>query len=124
MRLRGTVLGALNLFHLERGEMRTADLEAGQALADVATIAILQHRAVQETQLLNEQLAEALNSRIVIEQAKGMVAESASLDMEQAFAVVRHHARNNNLRLADVARYIIAGRLRASDLDGPTTKPS
>jgi GAF domain-containing protein len=121
MRLRGAVIGALNLFHLERGEMRMADLEAGQALADVATIAILQHRAAQETQLLNEQLTEALNSRIVIEQAKGMVAESASLDMEEAFAVLRHHARSNNLRLADVARYIIAGRLRATDLDGPTT---
>jgi len=124
MRLRGTVLGALNLFHRERGEMRTADLEAGQALADVATIAILQHRAAQETQLLNEQLTQALNSRIVIEQAKGMIAESASFDMEQAFAALRHHARNRNLRLADVARDVISGGLRVSDLEREATAPS
>ena len=86
MRLRGTVIGALNLFHIEPGEMRQADVDAAQALADVATIAILQHRAALEAQVLNEQLNHALNSRIVIEQAKGMVAEREGLDMEQAFA--------------------------------------
>ena len=75
MRLRGTVIGALNLFHIDPGEMRQADVDAAQALADVATIAILQHRATLEAQVLNEQLNQALNSRIVIEQAKGMVAE-------------------------------------------------
>jgi len=117
MRLRGTVLGALNLFHVHTGEMRPADLAAGQALADVATIAILQHRATLEIQLLNEQLTQALNTRIVIEQAKGMIAEHANLDMEQAFAILRHHARSNNLRLSDVARDVIAGTLRVSALD-------
>ena len=85
MRLRGTVIGALNLFHIEPGEMDDADVDAAQALADVATIAILQHRAALEAQVLNEQLNHALNSRIVIEQAKGMVAEREGLDMEQAF---------------------------------------
>lgn len=75
MRLRGTVIGALNLFHIHAGDMRQADIDAAQAMADVATIAILQHRATQEAQLLNEQLNQALNSRIVIEQAKGMLAE-------------------------------------------------
>jgi GAF domain-containing protein len=124
MRLRGTVLGALNLFRGPPGEMRTADLEAGQALADVATIAILQHRVTQETQLLNEQLTQALNSRIVIEQAKGIVAESASLDMDQAFTALRRHARSHNLRLADVAGHVIAGRLQPSDLDRPTAAPT
>jgi GAF domain-containing protein len=75
MRLRGTVLGAPNLFHIEPGVMRQTDIESAQALADVATIAILQHRATLEAQHLNEQLTHALNSRVVIEQAKGMVAQ-------------------------------------------------
>ena len=114
MRLRGTVIGALNLFHIEPGEMRQADVEAAQALADVATIAILQHRATLEAQVLNEQLNQALNSRIVIEQAKGMVAEREGVDMEQAFVALRNHARNHNLRLADVARDVIAGTLAAA----------
>ena len=92
MRLRGTVIGALNLFHIERGEMRQVDLDAAQAFADVATIAILQHRAALEAQVLNEQLNHALNSRVVIEQAKGMVAEREGLDMEQAFATLRRYA--------------------------------
>ncbi|HEX6424368.1 MAG TPA: GAF and ANTAR domain-containing protein, partial [Acidimicrobiales bacterium] len=99
LRLRGTVIGALNLFHIDPGEMRPADVAAAQAMADVATIAILQHRAVLEAQVLNDQLNDALNSRIVIEQAKGMVAERAGVDMERAFARLRGHARNHNLLL-------------------------
>src|SRR6478672_11869240 len=91
MRLRGAVIGALNLFHIEPGMMRPADVDAAQALADVATIAILQHRATLEAQILNEQLNEALNSRVVIEQAKGMVAEREGLNMEQAFSALRSH---------------------------------
>jgi GAF domain-containing protein len=117
MRLRGAVIGALNLFHSEAGAMRPADIDAAQALADVATIAILQHRAALEAQVLNEQLNNALNSRIVIEQAKGMVAERAGLNMEQAFATLRNHARNHNLRLVDVAHDIIDSTLAASALD-------
>ena len=117
MRLRGTVIGALNLFHLDPGEMQSADVEAAQALADVATIAILQHRASLEAQVVNQQLQHALNSRVVIEQAKGMVAERANLDMEQAFSALRTHARNNNLRLVDVAEAVIGGSLTASVLD-------
>ena len=88
MRLRGTVIGALNLLHIEPGEMRHADIAAAQAMADVATIAILQHRATLEAQVINEQLNHALNSRIVIEQAKGMVAEREGLTMEQAFSMI------------------------------------
>jgi GAF domain-containing protein len=116
MRLRGTVVGALNLFHVEPGEMRRADVDAAQALADVATIAVLQHRAALEAQVLNEQLNHALNSRIVIEQAKGMVAERRSLDMEEAFTALRAHARSHNLRLADVARGVIDGTVAVPKL--------
>ena len=119
MRLRGTVIGALNLFHIEPGEMRQADVAAAQAMADVATIGVLQHRAALETQVLNEQLNHALNSRIVIEQAKGIIAERKGLNMEQAFSTLRNHARSHNRRLVDVARDIIDGALAASALDRP-----
>lgn len=125
MRLRGTIIGALNLFRVEVGEMRQADVDAAQALADVATIAVLQHRAVVEAHVLNEQLNQALNSRIVIEQAKGVLAERESVSMEEAFAMLRHHARNHSLLLAEVASDVIRGTLPASALDRPpTTRPS
>ena len=117
MRLRGTVLGALNLFHTGDGDLRPADVDAAQALADVATIAILQHRAVMQAQVLNEQLQKALDSRVVIEQAKGIVGEQGGIDMEHAFGTLRNHARRHNLRLADVATSVIEGRLSAADLD-------
>lgn len=119
MRLRGTVIGALNLCHVDPGDMRPPDIAVAQALAAVATIAILQHRASREAQILNEQLNVALNSRVVIEQAKGMVAERLGLDMQQSFARLRAHARNHNLRLADIAREVIEGGLSASALDSP-----
>ena len=117
MRLRGTVIGALNLFRAEPGEMRQADIDAAQALADVATIAILQHRATHEAQVVNQQLQHALNSRILLEQAKGMVAEREHVNMEQAFSALRNYARNHNLRLVAVAEAIIGGSLPASALD-------
>jgi GAF domain-containing protein len=117
MRLRGTVIGALNLFRAGTGNMEPSDVDAAQALADVATIAVLQHRAVLAAQLINDQLQHALNSRIVIEQAKGMVGERIGLDMEQAFKRLRHHARHHNLRLVDVASDVISGTLKAADLE-------
>src|SRR5438105_6417695 len=121
MRLRGTIIGSVNLFHVEPGDMRPADIDAAQALADVATIAILQYRAAIESQLVNEQLNHALNSRVVIEQAKGMVAEQDGVDMEHAFSLLRNHARSHNLRLADVAAAVIDGTLVASALKRPAT---
>jgi GAF domain-containing protein len=116
MRLRSSVIGAVNLLRVEPGELRSADVEAAQALADVATIAILQHRATLEAQVVNDQLNHALNSRIVIEQAKGMVAERLGVNMELAFTTLRTHARNHNLRLVDVAQGVIGGTLAASTL--------
>jgi ANTAR domain/GAF domain len=120
MRLRGAVIGALNLFRAEVGELDAADVFAAQALADVATIAILQHRVGLQAHVVNEQLNEALNSRIVIEQAKGVIAERAGIDMDKAFSRLRHHARTNNLRLAEVARDVAQGALAVDALDGPT----
>ena len=122
MRLRGTVIGALNLFHLDLRPMPAIDVDAAQAFADIATIAILQHRASSEAQMVNEQLEHALNSRIVIEQAKGMIAERKGIGMEAAFASLRHHARSQNLRLADVAGDIISGTLAVSALTAPRTR--
>ena len=115
---------ATGLFRAGPGKMGPADLEVAQAFADVATIAILQHRAAEEAQVINEQLTRALNSRVVIEQAKGMIAERLGLDMGNSFAAVRSHARtlarsharNRNLRLADVADAVVRGTLAASKL--------
>jgi len=124
MRLRGTVIGALNLFQTDAGGMPQADIDAAQALADVATIAILSHQAAHETQVVNTQLNHALNSRIIIEQAKGMLAERMDLDMEQAFKTLRFHARTNNLRLTDVARDVVDGMSIAPAVDRPSADRS
>ena len=124
MRLRGVVIGALNLFSTARAALSQADIDAAQAMADVATIAILQHRAALEAQILNEQLNYALNSRIVIEQAKGMVAERENFNMEEAFSMLRNHARNHNLRLVDVARDVITSKVLVSSLDRPRSRPA
>lgn len=117
MRLRGRTIGALNLYRRERGQLSREDVVAAQALSDVATIAILQHRARLDATEVNQQLHQALNSRIVIEQAKGVVAESAELDMDEAFARLRRHARNHSVRLADVAQAVSTKALPASALD-------
>lgn len=117
MRLRGSVIGALNLFRVGPGEMGSDDIDVAQAFADVATIGILQHRAAREAQLVNDQLTHALNSRVMIEQAKGMVAERLGLDMQRSFTALRNHARNHNLRLVDVASSVIDGSVAASALD-------
>jgi GAF domain-containing protein len=111
MRLRGVTIGALNLFRAETGHLEESDIVAAQALADVATIAILQHRAAIQAHLVVDQLNHALNSRVMIEQAKGILAERAGLDMEGAFAWLRKYARDHNQLLVDVAESIIQGRL-------------
>jgi serine phosphatase RsbU (regulator of sigma subunit) len=126
MRLRDVTIGALNLFRTDEGALNDADVAAAQALADVATITVLHHHAASDARLVNEQLHHALNSRVVIEQAKGVVAERAGLDMSQAFSALRNHARSHNLRLVDVAEDVIAGTLAARSLDGgdPLPRPT
>jgi GAF domain-containing protein len=109
MRLRGVTIGTLNLFRADEGVLDDADIVAAQALADVATIAILQHRAALQAHIVIDQLNHALQSRIAIEQAKGVIAERSRLDMDQAFAWLRHHARSKNLLLVDVAHAVIEG---------------
>jgi GAF domain-containing protein len=116
LRLRGEPIGALNLFHRQPGPLPAADLALGQALADVATIGILSERAINRGEALNEQLQTALNSRVIIEQAKGVLAERGNIDMNTAFDRLRGYSRDNNLKLSDVGRQIVETGLAADVL--------
>src|ERR1700744_3677421 len=103
MRLRDDVIGAMNLFMRTPRRLDEARLRVGQALADVATIGLLQERNLRHQEVLAEQLQGALNSRVVIEQAKGMLAERLGLDMGKAFDLLRSQARGQNRRVAELA---------------------
>jgi GAF domain-containing protein len=111
MRLRDVTIGALNVFSVEATPMDEADVLVARAFADLATISVLQQRAVADSQRLNEQLTQALTSRILIEQAKGVVFERAGIEMGEAFSRMRSYARSRNLRLTDVAQAAIDGTL-------------
>ena len=116
MHVRNDTIGALNLFRTREGTMDENDVNAAQSLADVASIAILQYGADIDLRALNDQLSSALNSRIVIEQAKGIIGERSGIEMAQAFSLLRTYARNNRRLLADVAREVIDGTLRPESL--------
>jgi len=111
MRLRGQVLGAMNLFSRKTGGPTAADALIAQALADIATIGILQERSFREAHILNDQLQRALESRVLIEQAKGVLAAVHSLDMDQAFSALRDYARTHRLSLREVAQQVAARSL-------------
>jgi transcriptional regulator with GAF, ATPase, and Fis domain len=111
MRLRSVTIGALNLFQESPGGLTTQNARIGQALADVATIGILQQRSIHRSSVLAEQLQRALNTRVVIEQAKGVVAERDGTSMVRAFDRLRAHARHHNLKLAEVAEGVVGGTL-------------
>jgi GAF domain-containing protein len=117
MHLRDQTIGALNLFRADNGTLGRDDVTAAQALADIATIAIIQNQATASAQAVNDRLSHALDSRIVIEQAKGKISEAARLDMDQAFLRLRRHARSHNLRLTDLARDIATGTAKPGSLD-------
>jgi hypothetical protein len=108
MRLRTDVIGALNLFGTGTVPFSPADVRIGQALADVATIGLLQERTARSREIAAQQLQGALNSRVIIEQAKGRLAERLGIDMDAAFKLLRDHARNSNQRLTDIARDFVA----------------
>jgi hypothetical protein len=116
MRLRETVLGALNLFRTEVGPLGAGDRDLAQALAHVASIALVADKAAADRETINQQLQTALTSRIAIEQAKGILAQLGGLDMDQAFAVLRRYARDHNLRLTDVAQHLTSREMAASEL--------
>jgi hypothetical protein len=117
MRLRETVIGALNLFCSTPGVLSDTDIRTGQALADVATMGILSQRSFAQTELLAAQLQSALTSRIVIEQAKGVLAERRRISVDEAFNLLRDHARHHNLRLSDLARDVANGVVTTAELD-------
>lgn len=116
MRVRGETVGAMNLFRAQAGRMGEADLSLGQGMADIAAVALLQERTVRESRGVVAELQGALNSRVVIEQAKGLLAESAQIDVDEAFIRLRAHARDHNRKLADVAGDLMEGRLDAAAL--------
>lgn len=107
LRLRSASVGSLNLFWDEHGALGKRDADVAQALANVATISILQERAVQESNVVRLQLQRALDSRIVIEQAKGVVSHQHKASMDEAFSLIRDYARNHHLPLAEVAADIV-----------------
>jgi GAF domain-containing protein len=111
MRLRGQVLGALNLFNSAPGPLNPADAGVAQALADVATIGILQERSIRETNVVAEQLQWALESRVLIEQAKGVLSVLENIGVDEAFGRLREYARNHNLTLRAVAEGVTARTL-------------
>jgi GAF domain-containing protein len=117
MRLRGRTIGALNLFRTHQGALSDDDVIVAQGLADVATIAILQHRSIIDASTLNAQLNNALNSRVIIEQAKGMICQLTGSSMDEAFNRLRAHARNHNEGLTELATRVVAKTILASDLD-------
>jgi len=113
MRLRDDVVGALNLFGGTPGALNDADLRLAQALADVATIALIQDRAATDRNLINEQLQNALDSRVLVEQAKGVLAHSGDLDMPAAYAALRQYARDHNIKLAELSGALVNRALPA-----------
>ena len=107
LRHRDTVIGALNLFSTSQGRTDANDGKVIQALADVATIGLLQQRAIAHGEILTEQLQVALLSRVTIEQAKGALARMRGVSVDEAFALMRRHARQNHLRLTDLALTVV-----------------
>lgn len=114
MRLRGDVIGAMNVFSATEQLLPPATLALGQALADIATISLLQERNLREATRLTEQLQTALTSRVTIEQAKGVLAEREQLGMEAAFEALRTYSQLTNQRLAKVAEQLLDRTLTAS----------
>ncbi|WP_405064490.1 GAF and ANTAR domain-containing protein [Kribbella sp. NBC_01505] len=118
LRLRGQVIGVLNLFCTDRATLSDSDVDLGQALCDIATVGLLQERTVRRSELLAEQLQSALNSRILLEQAKGVLSERAGIGVDEAFVLMRAYARRNRLQLGAVAGAVIDGTLTASEVAG------
>ncbi len=116
LRLRDEVIGAINLFGSTEASLSADDVAVGQAMADVATIGLLQERSVRQKEVLAEQLQSALVTRVLLEQAKGVFAERAQIPIDAAFTVMRTYARQNNRTLTKVATDIVNGEIKAAEL--------
>ena len=121
LRHRQKVIGALNMFSTHTGLLEQSDVRIVQALADIATIGLLQERSLRSAEVLTEQLQGALNSRITIEQAKGVLARTHGVDVNAAFELMRQYARRHHHRLTDVAQAIVTDPASHPDLTGPMT---
>ncbi|MFP3989397.1 GAF and ANTAR domain-containing protein [Streptomyces sp. E11-3] len=119
LRLRDRVVGALNLFHTETVRLTPDALALGQALADVATIAILQQRTLEQSYVERGQLQAALNNRVVIEQVKGLLAERWGASVDDAFGALRSFARSRQVRMSDLARQIVEGTFDTESIPAP-----
>jgi GAF domain-containing protein len=109
MRLRGEVIGVLALLRGQAGPLRDGDVRLGQALANVTTVGLLQHRTLAQRRVLGEQLRHVLNSRVLIEQAKGVLAERLGLDIDAALDELSRLGERVGRPLADIARAVVDG---------------
>ncbi len=126
LRLRQQIVGSLGLFSIEPVELAPSDAEIVQALADIATIGILQERTIRESVQLADRLQSALDSRIIIEQAKGVLAQKNGTSIDEAFELLRSYSRRNHLRLSDLAHAVVRDPDGAPDLSaqGPASPPA
>ena len=116
LRLRGEIIGALNLFHRRTYPWPPEDQAVARSLADIATIGIIQARAAADAEQLGSQLRHALDSRVLIEQAKGVVAQQAAVPVEEVFRLLRMYSRNHNVQLREVCRRVVARELSYEEL--------
>ena len=119
LRVRTDVIGALNLFRGNDEPFTGAEMEIAQAMAEMAAIGLIQERARRERNVLAAQLQAALNSRVIIEQAKGMIAEYLEMSVDNAFAVLRNYARHHNRKLSEVAGDVVDRRVPRAALGQP-----
>ncbi len=123
MRLRLDTIGSLNLFSRRPGGLSDDDQHIAQAMADVATIGILQQRAIQDGHVVASQLQTALESRVAIEQAKGILSERMAINVDDAFTLLRDHSRANNTKLTNTARQVVSGALLPATLAKSWPRP-
>ena len=122
LRVRTDVIGALNLFRGTDEPFSADDMDIAQAMAEMAAIGLMQERALRERTLLSEQLQKALLSRVIIEQAKGMLAEYLKITVDDAFQLLRNYARNHNRKLSDVARDVVGRKIPSTALTEQTRR--
>ena len=116
LRVRTDVIGALNLFRSTEEPFTGAEMDIAQAMAEMAAIGLIQERALRERSLLAEQLQAALNSRVIIEQAKGMLSEYLAMNVDDAFKLLRNYARDHNRKLSQVAGDIVSRKISGAEL--------
>jgi GAF domain-containing protein len=118
LRVRTDIIGALNLFRGVDELFTDAEMDIVQAMGEMAAIGLIQERALRERTLLTEQLQAALTSRVMIEQAKGMLAEYLTITVDDAFQLLRSYARDGNRKLSQVASDVVSRKITSAALMG------